>query len=1220
MRVLFSLFLTVLCTTLWGQKAPNHFQPISPDAVALPQTAQREFEPLQYSAFTLDYEAIVAQLRDAPREFSAEAKSRLCVIALPIADGSMEEFAMLKTSPMAPALEAQHPEILTLAGASLHTPGMQIRITVSPYWGLRAMIVRADKGVEYVQPVALGQNQYYMAYDPIHEPRHPMAGVLPTKYEAPLDFSNLKGETTPRFSPGEPKPEDGELLENAVTLKIYKFAVACTGEFSQDNGGTKDAVFAKVTEFTNMLNAIYERDVNIRLELIPESYDIIFLDPNTDPYTGTTVGEWMSQNSSAMFNVLGSTDKYDVGHVFARYIDGMAIGVAGGVCCTQSKGRGCSAWHGPPYGSEFFAIVGQEIGHMWLSGHTFNQCSPESQFTYESACEPGSGSTIMSYNGACGGNNVGGGGTALYYHACSIAEIRNFVENLEGATCGTNLINGNNDPIITTPYPDNLFIPISTPFELTGSAVDPDGDSPLTYSWDEMDLGPTTALGSPVGNSPAFRWFTPTTDPARTFPRIQTVMTNSSTITEVLPTYNRDYNFVLVARDNKPGGGGVGMDTVSLRSTTTAGPFLLSYPNLATTIWKVGEYQTVTWDVAGTANSLVNCKKVNIRLSTNGGLTNTVTLATGVANNGKACIQVPNNATNTARIRVEAADNVFFDISNASFKIEQPSAASFSLCAATLNAFACLPAQFSTQISTSALAGFASPVTLSATGLPNGATATFSPNPVPAGGASTLSISFPVGSPEATFDVTVLGTAGAATSSSVITLTTVSNDFSAFAPTAPANGASGVNTQPLLQWSASADATAYAVELATSPSFAPNTLVASQSSTTFNSFQVTSALTEGGVYYWRVRAKNDCGEGAWSATQVFVVSVLNCSQLAANDLPKSISANGTPTVESKITLLAGGQISDLNVKKVQGSHEYFKDLEVHLISPIGTDVLLWKDRCSSSSGNFNIGFDDGAGAFFSCPPPNNNAVFKSTGLLSTFNGENAAGVWTLRVKDNSVSSGGSLAAFELQICSNEATNPPLITVNNVLHPSSGNNVVVGNDYLKAEDSNNSPAQLTFTLVTVPQKGLLKNNGNDLQIGSQFTQADLDNGFIRYYDYGLNAGADEFQFVVSDGEGGMDTGTFDISPIVGTNGAIGGGLAFDLSPNPADAVLRLSLSEPLASDALVLMFNAAGQRVRSWTLGAGNASLTLQIADLPDGVYAVSIENEVVRGVRKVVLR
>jgi hypothetical protein len=100
---------------------------------------------------------------------------------------------------------------------------------------------------------------------------------------------------------------------------------------------------------------------------------------------------------------------------------------------------------------------------------------------------------------------------------------------------------------------------------------------------------------------------------------------------------------------------------------------------------------------------------------------------------------------------------------------------------------------------------------------------------------------------------------------------------------------------------------------------------------------------------------------------------------------------------------------------------------------------------------------------------------------------------------------------------------------------------------------------------------------------------------------------------------MATGIFEISPLVGTKEILSA-LNFELSPNPADAVLRLSLNEALASDALISMYNTAGQRVHSWTLAAGNTFLALQIADLPDGVYAVSIENENVKGVKKVVVR
>lgn len=1220
MRLLLTLFfaLGLCCTSIFAQNNPDYWGPVSPDNVVLPPAATRQYEPLKYHAFTLDYQQISTYLNNAPREFTTAARTQSFRISLPLSDGKKETFSVVKTRVMDAALEVQHPEIGTYAGVGIGNPNLHVRITVTPSWGFQAFITRPDKGIEYIEPVALGQNQYYMVYDRNDLPRDPTDKQLPALMEVP-PRDEIQEQSLSRFTPGAPGPGDGEqLLGGPVNLKVYKFACAANSGFSLDNGVTKDAVFQKLTTFTNQLNAIYERDINIRLVLIAESYDIIFNDPATDPYTGSEVGGWMSQNPTIMLQYLGSPNKYDIGHVFARYITGSAIGVAGGLCCTQFKGRGCSAWYGPPYGDEFFAIVGQEIGHQWRGGHTFNQCFDGAQFTYESACEPGSGSTIMSYNGSCGTNNVGSGGTALFYHACSIAEIRRFYEFEEGATCGTTLATTNTSPEVTTNYPPVTFIPISTPFELTGTAVDPDGDA-MTYSWDEIDLGPTTPLGSPVGNSPLFRWFEPTTTATRTFPRIQTVITNTNSVTEVLPTYNRDITFVFVARDNKPGGGGVAWDTVELRSTSLAGPFLVTYPNVSNIKWYVGEYRTIIWDVANTNNAPVNAKTVNIKLSTNNGSTYPITLASGVPNTGKYCIQVPNNVGTNMRIRVEAADNVFFDISNAKFSIEQPTP-SISLCTAITRDYACLPASYSTEVSTIGLGGLSDPITLSASGLPNGATATFSPNPVLPGNTATMTLAFPGNSPENTFDVTVQGTAGASTTTSIVTLTVVNNDFSTFAPTTPANGATGVNKQPPLFWNLAPDADLYDVELATNPSFSAAVMVASKQNVVVDSFQVPVVLQEGKVYYWRVRPKNDCGLADWSPVQVFVVAVQSCTLKEASDLPKNISANGTPTVETKITINAGGTISDVNVKRIQGNHTFFKDLEAHLIGPSGTDVLLWKDKCSGYNGSFNFGMDDGAVGVFTCPPPNNSNAYKPASPLSAFNGQNSTGVWTLRVKDNVISSGGSLAAFELEICSSVATNPPLIVINEPLTLNPGTNAVVGDNLLKAVDPDNGPAQLIFTLMNLPAHGQLLVNGQVAAVGMQFTQADISAGGLRYFDYNLNLGQDSFNFSVTDGNGGLASGTFIVqSSSVGTTEpkAV---LTFDLAPNPAADVAVLSLSLPLRSDARVAVMNTAGQVLATWTMAEGTHTLSLDISQLPKGVYAVSLENAAVKTVKKLVVQ
>jgi subtilisin-like proprotein convertase family protein len=1202
-----------LFSNLFGQQ--NFWSPVAKNAMSLTENAILKTQPTQFHGYTLNYTGIANFLRNAPMEYTPSAQRQALLLSLPLADGKLHTFKVWESPVMAPALAAKFPEIKTYAGEDADGTGLTLRLGLGSK-GFHAFIFSPQGQVQLITPYASGNQPFYMAYHQQDLPKTQANAEVQSLCGVDDEFLNA---TYHHVAPqNQPAADRGNT--DLVVVKKYRLAVTAQGEYTQYHGGTAPLVMAAITEAVNYIVAITERDFSVRMELIPNNDTLIYYDPATDPFTGPLIPNWIGDNPAAT-NSRVSVNSYDIGHLFARVANPSGVYVAGqaslaGVCAQIQKAVAGSSLPNPE-GPDYYLIIAHEMGHQFSATHTFNTCPPaQDAQTPGTAYEPGGGSTIMSYATTCSPDIVDD--RDPFFHVANLEQVNNFITVDNGRLCAELIPTNNHYPEVEIPLENNFFIPISTPFALTALGTDEDNDN-LTYSWEEFDLGPSMPLGQATGSSPLFRSFPPLNVPTRTFPAMNTIVSNSNNSAELLPNYGRDMRFKITVRDNAPGVGGTAISDVRFKVAAGAGPFRLTYPNSASLIWNVGEYQTVTWDVANTNLSPVVCQKVNILMSTDGGFTYPITLAANQPNIGRACIQVPDNPSTTVRLKVEAADNIFFDISNANFKIVQATTGSFAFCPSTMIDYVCLPEAFIADINTSAVGGFNNMIDLSISGLPNGATASFSPNPVMAGQTSVMTVNIPVNATEATFDAVVSAVSNGVTQTSTITLTTVSNDFSAFAPTTPANGASGINPNPLLKWTGAADANAYDVQVASNPSFAANTLVEVKENWPITQYQVTTNLTEGGVYFWRVRAKNDCGGAVWSEPQVFVVSVLSCVQLSANDLPQNITPNGTPTIESKINLLSGGTVSDIDVKKVQGFHDYFKDLEVRLISPAGTNVLLFKDRCGSFSGSFDVAFNDGAAAIFSCPPPTNNAESKPAGSLSTFNGENATGIWTLRVKDNTISAGGSIQAFAIQICSNESTNPPVITVNNPLQPASGSNATISTAFLKSEDGNNTADQLVYTLMTLPQNGTLQLYFGDVQIGTQFTQADIDNGGLIYYDFGLNAGSDEFQVVVADGEGGMDQGTFVVSPTVGTQNPLGG-LSFHVAPNPANDVLQLIVNEMLEEDAQVNLYNTAGQIMKSWNMAAGTTQITLQIQELPEGVYALSVANGAVRGVKKVVKR
>jgi uncharacterized protein (TIGR03437 family) len=616
-------------------------------------------------------------LRHAPMEFSKAARQTQVIMSLPMPDGTFARFRVEESPVLAPQLAARFPTIKTYRGRGLDDPTAITRFDVTPA-GFHAIVLSA-RGTVFIEPDASGQTGNYVSYDQRDAPQDASSSSC-LVIGAEQSLSQPQSKQSARRNSGYANLN----TDTSTTLRTYRLALAATAEFTQVyGGGTVSGALSAMTTTINAVNAIYERDLGIHLTLIANETSIIFTNAATDGYTSNNANTLLTQNQLILDQRIGSAN-YDIGmvldgHVFA-YQPGRFIfqGAAQyqSVCGTAQKGKAVTILRSTePSTITAIYVVAHELGHMFGALHTFNgtlnDCGP-SRFA-EVAYEPGSGSTIMGYRGGflpngtyyplCGAEELYS--TDTYFHAASIEQIANYTSFGNGSFCPTMTSTDNNPPNVDAGA--DYTIPANTPFALKATATDPEADA-LTYCWEEFDLGTPGPPHTDNGDRPIFRSFAPVLSPVRVFPQLSDILSGTGTFGESLPTTTRTMNFRVTARDNHPGGGGINIGTMRVNVVAGGEAFAITQPSSSTS-WVAGSTRTVTWSVANTSDAPINCSSVRILLSIDGGNTFPFILSSSTPNTGTATVIIPHTPTSTARIKVEAVANIFFNISLPNFTI-----------------------------------------------------------------------------------------------------------------------------------------------------------------------------------------------------------------------------------------------------------------------------------------------------------------------------------------------------------------------------------------------------------------------------------------------------------------------------------------------------------------------------------------------------------------------
>ena len=647
--------------------------------------------------------------------------------------------------------------------------------------------------------------------------------------------------------------------------------------------------------------------------------------------------------------------------------------------------------------------------------------------------------------------------------------------------------------------------------------------------------------------------------------------------TEALSSVARTLNFRLTVRDNAPysSTSPVSVGQTQFRDMVvtvngSAGPFAVSAPNTAVS-WPANSTQTVTWSVNNTNVAPVSCANVKISISTDGGNTFSTLLAS-TPNDGSQAVTIPNTPSTTARIKVEAVGNIFFDISNTNFTISGAVA-----CGNPSGLSATSITTSSPTVSWNAVSGAVSysvdyKTTASGTWT-NAAT-----------GTTSLSVNLSGLASATTYDWRVRTNCASSSSSYTTAQFTTSSPATCNSPSG-LTASAVTNNSATVSWSAAAGALSYAVDYKTASSGTWTSAATATTSTSVN----LAGLAASTVYDWRVRSNCASGNSAYAT-----------GQFTTQPNPSGCGTAFEPNESIAAAALISTGVANQAAITTTTDNDYFRVVTTGtanntftLAGPSGVDY----DMTIYNSAGTSIGTGTSASANETVSLNNQPAGTYYIRIYG-YNGANSATCYTITVTSTIVTGCSSSYDVSTNGTSSGAALIPLNTdIRGLISPSGDN------DYYRFTITTGGTA--TITLTTLPadydirlyssngttQLAISQNGGTSGEtITRTYTAGTY---YVRVYGYNnANSATNCYTLRVATG-----TATKEVPLITGTSVT-----AF---PNPATSLVTIRIPE-VKGMADIRVVDMYGKQVLYRSSSQVNTQL--DISRLAAGVYLVKVVN------------
>jgi subtilisin-like proprotein convertase family protein len=374
--------------------------------------------------------------------------------------------------------------------------------------------------------------------------------------------------------------------------------------------------------------------------------------------------------------------------------------------------------------------------------------------------------------------------------------------------------------------------------------------------------------------------------------------------------------------------------------------------------------------------------------------------------NGSSTLTVTTTAgatTGTQTLTITGTDGSITHTTTVSLTINAAPTPDFTLAATPSSQTVTVGNSTTFTVSNTALNGFTGNVTLSATPAISGVTYGFSPNPMSAGGSSTLTVTTTAGATTGTQTLTITGSSGSLTHTTTVSLTINAApvpDFSLSASPASQTITAGGSTTYTVSTSA-LNGFSGNVTLAATPAisgvtyaFSPNPVAAGSSSTL--TVTTTSGATTGSNTVTITGTSGSLVHSTNVGLTINPVGGGNPVKTYTTTANLAIPDNNSTGVTSTRNVTDALTVSSISVTTAI-THTYKGDLVVTLIGPDGTSAIL-HNRTGGSTDNVNTTF---------------SIATTAAQALTVFNGKSTVGNWSLKVQDLASTDTGTLVSWAI---------------------------------------------------------------------------------------------------------------------------------------------------------------------------------------------------------------